>query len=161
MACGNAAAGNMSLDIDGLGTVALSAFDTRGTLAVDVFGGGGGATGKASFAPFGFRATQSALTPLLFKQLAEGKHSASARVQVRTSDGTKLLSEWTLSNVFVTSVAIVNGEADPKAKAADFTLPPETSFSLVFTKYCYKVFAADGSTVASQMCWDLAANKGV
>lgn len=155
-----ASAGNMSLEIDALPAVQLSAFDTGASNVVVFSGGGGGGSGKVTFKAFGFKAPQSATTPALMRYVADGRHLQSARVQVRSTDGARLLSEWTLSDALVTSVEVVNGEADAKAKAGDIYMPPETAFSLVFSRYCYKVFAADGATIASQMCWDLATNTG-
>ena len=154
-------AGNMTLTVDTLPAVQLTGFSTGASNAGSISGGGGGA-GKVSFKEFTFKATQSAATPTLMLNMSQGKHLKSAKVQVRTSDGARLVAEWVLSDLLVSAVDVVNGDADPnpKAKGADFFLAPETLFSLQFVKYCYKVFAADGTSVASQMCWDLAANTG-
>jgi type VI protein secretion system component Hcp len=156
-----ASAGNMSLELEGLPAVQLSAFDTGASNASTFLSGGGSATGKATFKDFTFRSTQSAATPGLMRYVADGRIIRSARIQVRSTDGVRLLSEWTLTGVLVSSLSIVNGELDVKAKAADSYLTPETTFSLGFSKVCYKVFAADGTAVAAEMCFDLAANKAV
>ena len=153
-------AGNMTLTIGTLPAVQLTGFSTGATNPVSFSGGGGGSTGKAIFKEFSFKAAQSSATPTLMNNLSQGRHVASAKVQVRTPDGARLVSEWTLTNVLVTAVDVFNGDADPKARGPAFFLAPETLFSLQFTKYCYKVFAADGTTIASEMCWDLATNTG-
>jgi type VI protein secretion system component Hcp len=148
-------AGNMILTIDTLPAVEVSGLRTAAENAGGTIGGGSGA-GKPVYKAFEFAATQSAMTPTLLKQLTQGKHFQQARLQVFTSDGLRLTSEWALDEVFVSAVSIEGGAPDPKAKAPNTFQLPETKFSLQFAKYCYKVFAADGS-VAGQMCYDLKA----
>lgn len=152
--------GNMSLTLPSIPVIELTGFSTGASMPVSISLGGGGATaGKVTYKEFAFKATQSAATPMLMLKVSNGGHIPSATVQVRSLDGTRLVAQWDLTNVLVTSVDVANGAADPKAKDASFFAAPETSFSLVFAKYCYKVFAADGTTVASQMCWDIATNS--
>jgi type VI protein secretion system component Hcp len=159
--CATAAlAGNMSVAIDTLPAVQLSGFATGGSNVGSIASGGGSGAGKVTFKEFSFKATQSAATPKLMLLMSQGKHIPNVKVQVRTPDGARLSTEWQLSDALVSAVDVTHGEADPKAKGPDFFMAPETTFSLQFRKYCYKVFAADGTTVASQMCWDLATNSG-
>lgn len=160
MSSAAALAGNMSLSINGLPAIQLSGFSTSASEASSIGSQSSGAgAGKAAFQEFDFKATESAATPTLLANLATGAHFPTATVQVRTPDGSKLVAEWDLSEVFVTSLGVTNGAADPRGRDAGFFAAPETSFGLAFAKYCYKVFAADGSTVASQMCFDLATNQ--
>ena len=151
--------GNMSVVVGTLPAVQLTGFSTGATNPSSTSGSGGGGAGKVSFQDFHFTAPQSAASPDLMRWVSNGQHVQRATVQVRSTDGTRLLSEWVLSDVLVRGVGIVNGGADPKAKDPDIYLAPEMTFSLAFSKYCYTLFAADGRTVASQMCWDLAANR--
>jgi type VI protein secretion system component Hcp len=146
-----ALAGNMILTIDTLPPVEVSGLRTAAENTGGAFGGGSG-TGKPVYKPFELTATQSATTPTLLKQLTTGKHFQQARLQVFTSDGLRLVSEWALDEVFVSAVSIEGGAPDQRPRHT--FLLPETKFSLQFVKYCYKVFAADGS-VAGQMCVDL------
>ncbi|HET9652444.1 MAG TPA: type VI secretion system tube protein Hcp [Usitatibacter sp.] len=122
-------------------------------------GGGGASAGKVTFKDFTFKATQSSASPMLMQKVSAGSHIANAKFQVRSPDGTRLVAEWELTDVLVTAVDVTNGAGDTKAKDATFFATPETSFSLAFAKYCYKVFAADGTTVASQMCWNIVTNS--
>ncbi|MGE5096416.1 MAG: type VI secretion system tube protein Hcp [Betaproteobacteria bacterium] len=151
--------GNMSLTLTGLPAVQLTGFSTGASMPATISTGGGASAGKVTFKEFTFKATESAATPTLMAKLAGGAHIAAATVQVRSTDGTQLVAQWDLADVLVTSVDIANGAADPKSKDATFFATPETAFSLAFAKYCYKVFAADGTTVASQMCWNLETNS--
>lgn len=154
-----AAAGNMMVTLDGLSPIALSGFSTGASNAVSLSGGGTG-VGKVTYKDFTFRAPQSISTPQLMLRVSDGRHLKTVTVQVRTPDGSKLSTEWILSDGLVTSVDVTNGPVDPKAKSPDFFLAPETSFTVIFDKYCYRVYAPDGTTIASQMCWDISANKG-
>jgi type VI protein secretion system component Hcp len=150
-------AGNMSVTIAGLpAPVAITGFSTGAANAGTFPSGGGGGAGKPTFKDFTFKAPQSAATALLLKNLAAGTHLPSARIQVRSADGARLLSEWTLTGVLVAAIDVVNGAPDPKGKAPDFFLPPETAFSLRFSRYCYVVMEGDGTTIATQTCYDLA-----
>jgi type VI protein secretion system component Hcp len=162
LACATAScvafAGNMSLVLEGVPAVQVSGFDDGVTNAGSIASGGGGGAGKAVFKDFNFRATQSAASPSLLKFVAEGRHIATGTLQVRSSDGTRLLSEWALTDVLVSSFAVVNGDVDPKAKTGDMFLAPETAFSLNFRKVCYRVFATDGTTVAGETCFNVATN---
>jgi type VI protein secretion system component Hcp len=148
-------AGNMSLMIDTLPTVPLTGFSTGASNTVSPVGGGGG-VGKVIYKEFAFKATQSAVTPTLVLFTSNGKRIPSARVQVRGLDN-RLAAEWVLSDVAVSAVEVVNGEE--RTKNSNLFYLPEIAFNLQFAKYCYKVFAANGITVASEMCWDLNLNK--
>ena len=155
-----ALAGNMSLTLDGVPAVQVSGFDNGVSNAGSFSSGGGGGAGKAVFKDFNFRATQSAASPTLFKHLAEGRHIPTGTLQVRSSDGSRLIAEWAFTDVLVSSFSAVNGDIDPKSKTGDMFLSPETAFSLAFKKVCYRVYASDGSTVANEACWNIATNTG-
>ena len=159
MSAASASAGNMSLAITGLPAIQLTGFSTGASDPATFSTGSGGGAGKVTFKEFSFKATQSAATPMLLLKVSNGAHITTATVQVRSLDGAQLVSQWDLTDVLVSAVDVTNGAVDPKAKNGDFFATPETSFSLQFGKVCYKVFAADGTTVASQMCWDQATNS--
>ena len=67
-------------------------------------------------------------------------------------------SEWTFTDVLVSSMNVANGEPAPKAKQPDTFLAPATAFGLSFAKFCYRIFAANAS-VARETCWDIVANQ--
>ncbi|HSN20191.1 MAG TPA: type VI secretion system tube protein Hcp [Usitatibacter sp.] len=149
--------GNMSLTLSGLPAIQVTGFSTGASMPVSISSGTGGAgIGKVSFKEFAFKATESSATPMLMQKLSTGTHLPGGTLQVRSLDGTRLVAEWDLTDVFVVSVDVNNGASDPRGRDASFFATPETSFSVVFAKYCYKVFAADGTTIASQMCFNLA-----
>jgi type VI protein secretion system component Hcp len=152
-------AGNMSLALDGLPAVQVSGFDDGVSNVGSFTSGGGSGAGKAVFKDFSFRATQSAASPALLKHVAEGRHIATGALQVRSSDGSRLIAEWAFTDVLVSSFNVVNGDIDPKGKTGDMFLSPETAFSLAFKKVCYRVYATDGSTVANEACWNIATNS--
>ena len=154
----SAFAGNMSLALDGIPAVQVSGFDNGVINAGSSTSGGGSGAGKAVFKDFNFRATQSAASPTLLKHVADGRHIPTGTLQVRSSDGTRLLSEWVFTDALVSSFNAVNGDIDPKSKTGDMFLSPETTFSLAFRKVCYRVYATDGTTVANEACWDVATN---
>jgi len=151
-------AGNMSLTLNGLPAVQLTGFSTGASNPGVVVSGGGAGAGKVNFKEFRFTATQSSATPMLMVKVSTGAHIPGGTVQVRSLDGSRLVAQWDLTDVLVSSVDVTNGAPGTKEKTTDFFATPETSFSLQFAKYCYKVFAADGTTVASQMCFDVASN---
>ena len=152
-------AGNMSLTIDTFPLpIEILSFKIGASNVVSTVGGGGGGAGKVQYSEFQFTAPESAATALQFKFVSTGLHVMTARLQVMAPDSTRPLSEWSLEDVEVASVGVENGPADPKGKAANTFLAPQSAFSLRFSKYCYRIFAADGS-VARQQCFDIAANK--
>jgi len=154
-----ALAGNMSLALDGVPAVQVSGFDNGVSNTGSFTSGGGSGVGKAVFKDFNFRTTQSTASPTLFKHVAEGRHIQTGALQVRSSDGSRLLAEWAFSDVLISSFNVVNGDIDPKSKTGDMFLTPETAFSLSFRKVCYRVYATDGSTVANEACWNLGTNS--
>jgi len=121
--------------------------------------GGGAGAGKVLYSDFSFKATESAASPLLLKFTSQGKHLASARLTVMSSDGARVISEWQLQNVLVTSVTVESGAEDTKAKVPASFMTPVTSFTLAFGTICYRVFALNGA-VAKETCWNLAENTG-
>lgn len=152
-------AATMTLEVDGVPAVQLTAFTTAASNTQSSTGGGAG-VGKASLANFAFSAPQSAATPALMKLLIQGRHAPAARVQIRSLDTGRVVSQWDLSEVIVSTLSVTSGEVDPKSKAADLNyLPPDTTFSLGFAKYCYKTFATDGVTVSSQFCYNLSTTE--
>lgn len=154
---GIAAAGNMSLTVQGIqGTLEVLSF-SFGATQTGTLGGGGGGAGKAQFGTFAFTATESAASPSVLDNLAKGKHIPGARLGILDPDTGKPHSEWVFTDVLVSAMSIENGAADPKAKQPNTFLVPTTALGLVFAKYCYRVFAGDGS-VAKETCWDIGAN---
>ena len=150
-------AGNMSLTVQGIpGSVEVLSFSFGATQAGSVSGGGGGA-GKATFGPFTFTAVESAASPSVLEHLAKGKHIPSARLGILDAETGKPRSEWVFTDVLVSAMNLENGAADPKAKNPNTFLAPTTALGLVFAKFCYRVFAGDGS-VAKETCWDIGAN---
>ena len=87
-----------------------------------------------------------------------GAYRLLARLGVLNPDTGKPQSEWVFTDVLVSSMSIENGAAEPKAKQPNTFMVPTTALGLTFAKYCYRVFAADGS-VAKETCWDIAANS--
>lgn len=159
MSASAAIAGNMSLTLTDLSPIEITAFSTGASMPATISSGSGGSAGKVTFKEFMFKATESAATPILTQKLSTGAHIPGATFQVRSVDGSRLVAEWDLTDVFVTSLDITNGAPDPRGRDASFFATPETSFSLAFAKYCHKVFAADGTTVTSQVCWNILTNS--
>ena len=154
-----AIAGNMTLVLDGVPAVQVSGFENGVSNPASIASGGGGGAGKADFRDFTFRATQSSASPTLFLYVAQGKHIQSGSLQVRSSDGARLLSEWAFNDALLTGFTVNNGPVEPKSKAGDMFLAPETLFSLAFAKICYRVYAADGTTVTTEACWNIKTNS--
>jgi type VI protein secretion system component Hcp len=152
-----AVAGNMSLTVQGItGSVELLSFGF-GAKQTGTFGGGGGA-GKAEIGQFNFTAVESAASPSMLLNLVQGKHIPTARVGILNPDNGAPQSEWVFTDVLVSSMSIVNGDVDPKGKQPNTFLLPATAFGLSFAKFCYRVFAPNGS-VAKEMCWDVVNNS--
>ena len=152
-----ASAGNMTLTVDGIATpIEVLSFKVGATNATTIGGGGTGA-GKAVYTEFLVTAAESAASPLQLSRLNNGQHAATARLQVLSANGLAPISEWTFETVVFTSFTVESGAADPKAKAPNTFLPPQTSFGMAFGKFCYRVFGSNGS-VARETCWDLTRN---
>lgn len=152
-------AGNMSLTIEGITmSVDVLSFNFGAKNAGSLSSGGGGGAGKVAFDEFTFTSSESAASPSIFDFVNRGRHSQSARLSVLNPDNGKPQSEWVLTDVLVSSFAVQNGEADPKAKQPNTFAIPVTAFGLTFAKACYRVFAADGS-VAKEACWNVVTNS--
>ena len=152
------AASNMTLTIDGIATpIEVLSFKFDASNAGSIVSGGGGGAGKVAYSDFLMTASESAATPLQLLAVSQGNHLRSARLQVLSSNGLAPVSEWAFDTVVLTSVGVESGAPDPKAKAPNTFLPPQTSFSLQFGKVCYRVFGRDGK-VAQEMCWNVATN---
>ena len=155
-----AMAGNMSLTIQGTpGSIEVLSFNF-GAKQTGTFGGGGGGAGKAEIGQFNFTATESAASPAVLENLVRGRHIQSARFGVLNADTGAPQSEWTFTDVLVSSMNVANGEADPKAKQPNTFLAPATAIGLTFAKFCYRIFAPNGS-VARETCWDVVANSPI
>ena len=153
-----AMAGNMSLTVQGIpGSVELLSF-SFGAKQTGTFGGGGGGAGKAEIGQFNFTAVESAASPSLLLNLVQGKHIQTARVGILNPDNGAPQSEWVFTDLLVSSMSIVNGDVDPKGKQPNTFLAPATAFGLSFAKFCYRVFAPNGS-VAKEVCWDVVNNS--
>lgn len=152
-----ATAGNMSLTVQGTpGSIEVRSFGFGAKQAV-TFGGGGGA-GKAEIGEFTFTAVESSASPAMLENLVRGRHIESARLAILDAETGAPRSEWTFTDVLVSSMNVANGEPAPKAKQPDTFLAPATAFGLSFAKFCYRIFAANGS-VARETCWDIVANQ--
>ena len=153
-------AGSMTLTVDGIATpIEVLSFKVGGTNAITI-GGGGIGIGKVVYTEFLVTAAESAASPLQLLRLNTGRHAATARLQVLAPNGVTPVSEWTFETVLFTSLSVESGAADPKAKAPNTFLPPQTSFGMAFGKFCYRVFGSNGS-VASETCWDLTRDVAV
>ena len=151
-------AGSMMLTFDGIATpIEVLSFKIGASIPIDLSSGG---IGKVAYDGFSITALESDASPMELGLVNLGRHVRTAVLQVRSSDGTKLLSEWSFKEVLLDSFGVESGPLDPKAKAPNSFLPPLTSFSLRFDEVCYKVFAADG-TVKTQICYNLKENKQV
>jgi hypothetical protein len=150
-------AGNMTLTVDGIATpIEVLSFKV-GASNVTTIGGGGTGGGKVVYTEFLVTAPESAASPLQLLRVNNGQHAATARLQVLSSNGLAPISEWTFETIVFTSLTVESGAADPKAKAPNTFLPPQTSFGMAFGKFCYRVFGSNGS-VARETCWDLTRN---
>lgn len=152
-----ALAGNVSLTFNGIpGSIEVLSFSWGATNPATLGSGGGGGAGKVNFKEFTFSATEHATSPVQFENIASGRHIASARLTVMHPETGRPQSEWTLSDVLVTSFGVDNGELDPKAKQPNTLGVPVTKVALSFGKACYKVFAGDGSV--RENCWNVVTN---
>jgi type VI protein secretion system component Hcp len=157
----SANAGNLSLTLDGITTpIEILSFKVGASNVGTVVCGGGSGAGKVTYTGFAMTAPESAASPILLSGVNDGRHLRTGRLQVHSSSGLTLLSEWTFNNVAMVAFDIESGAPDPKAKGANQFLPPQTSFALEFSRVCYRIFGADGK-VAQETCWDLAENKPV
>lgn len=152
-----ALAGNVSLTFNGVpGAIEVLSFSWGATNTATTSTGGGSGAGKVVFKEFNFSATEHSTSPLHFENVSSGRHIPGARVTVMHPETGKPQSEWTLTDVLVTSFGVENGEPDPKAKQPNTLGVPVTKVSLSFAKACYKVFAGDGSV--RENCWDVVRN---
>lgn len=152
-------AGNISLTIEGTpGSIEVQSF-SFGAKQTGSFGsgGGGGGAGKAEIGQFNFSAVESAASPAMLENLVRGRHIQSARLGILDADTGAPRSEWTFTDVLVSSMSVANGEPAPKAKQPNTFLAPATTFGLTFAKFCYRIFAVNGS-VARETCWDTVNN---
>jgi len=154
-----ALAGNVSLSFNGIpGTIEVLSFSWGATNSATVGGGGGGGgAGRVTFNEFTFSATEHSTSPAHFENVASGRHITGARLTVMHPDTGKPQSEWTLTDVLVTSFGVANGEPDPKGKQPNTLGVPVTKVALSFAKACYKVFAGDGSV--RENCWNAVTNS--
>ena len=137
----SAQAGNMSLVIEGIAApVDIRAFSfgvsNSGTVLT---------AGKVNYQDVSFVALESAASPPQLLFTSTGVHRASAVFKVFSPATGLLLSDWTFTDVIVNSFQI---GGDPAGAS--------TSFTLNFGKLSYRVYAANGGTVAQQMCWNVA-----
>jgi len=154
-----ALAGNVSITFNGVpGSIEVLSFSWGATSPATTSGGGGGA-GKVIFKEFTFSATEHATSPSHFQNLALGRHLPGARVTVMHPETGKPQSEWTFTDVLITSFNVENGEPDPKGKQPNTLGVPVTKVALSFGTACYKVFAADGSV--RENCWNVVTNAPV
>ena len=151
-------AGNVSVTFNGVpGAIEVLSFSWGASNPATIGGGGaGGGAGKVTFKEFTFSATEHATSPSHFENVASGRHIPGAKVTVMHPETGKPQSEWTLTDVLVTSFGVENGELDPKNKQPNTLGVPVTKVSLSFAKACYKVFAADGSV--RENCWNVVTN---
>ena len=141
-----AIAGNMSLAMTGIAApIEIIAFSLGATRAAS-FSGGGGTVVPAVFHDLSFTAPESAATPLVWSMTARNNLIASAVLTIRSPATAQPISEWTFSNVYLTSAQI--------GQTSDQTATSQISLS--YGKVSYRVYAADGS-VSQQMCWDVTA----
>jgi hypothetical protein len=150
-------AGNMILTVDGISTpIEVLSFKMGASNPVTI-GGGGSGTGKVVYSDFLFTAPESAATPLQLLSINRGQHFPTARLQVLSPNGVAPISEWTFEQAQFASITVESGAADPKSRLPNTFLPPQTSFGMVFGKFCYRVFGTNGS-VSRETCWDIARN---
>ena len=136
----SAQAGNMTLVIDGIAApIDIRAFSLGASSSGTVI-----SAGKVSYQDVSFSALESAASPQQLLFTSNGVHRASAVLKIFSPATGLLLSDWTFTDLIITSFQIGN---DPTGAA--------TSFSLNFAKLSYRVYAANGSTVAQQMCWNV------
>lgn len=126
------------------------------TPAVDVSSfsiGANRASTATNFQDFVITAPESALTPLLLGWLASGSTRTTATVKIYSPSTGLLLSDWTLTNVQVSSTSL-SGSSTTSSSAA--TLPVAVvSMSYSTGTIMYRVFNPDG-TFASGTCWNRA-----
>ena len=134
----------------------IESFQWGLNLPVSFSGGGGGATGKASFQDFSFTANSSKASPKLFLACASGQHIKDGTITVRKSG--KDQQEYYTVKLTDCLVSLY----DQAAVAAGDV--PQDAFALNYSKIevTYKPQNPDGTLGAPiEAGWDVSANTKI